>query len=102
MIRRAWTADDEALLRRLYPDWPAAGLVHVMGRTVAAIRQRALLLGIGKSAAYLAANARGQFRPGLVPHNKGLRRLAVYSTAATFRSRIDQKNTKETLENPCV
>ncbi len=74
MIRRAWTADDEALLRWLYPDWPAAGLVHVMGRTAAAIRQRALLLGIGKSAAYLAANARGQFRPGLVPHNKGLRR----------------------------
>lgn len=74
MIRRAWTADDDALLRHLAPDWPAAAMVHVMGRTVAAIRQRALKLGIRKSAGYLAATGGGRFQRGAVPHNKGLRR----------------------------
>lgn len=73
-MNRRWTAIDDALLRQFYPDWPTAMLAQVFGRTPRAVTQRAVKLRIGKSAAFLAANALGRFQTGQTPANKGLRR----------------------------
>jgi hypothetical protein len=84
--RQRWTRRDDARLRRLYPDTPTADVAQQMGRTACAIYGRADILGLKKSAAYLASPAacrlrRGdnigaphRFMPGHVPANKGLRR----------------------------
>lgn len=74
MTNRPWTDDDDALLRALAPDWPADMLTRVLRRTAAAINQRALRLGIRKSAEFLATHSQGRFRPGQPPANKGVRR----------------------------
>lgn len=85
--RRLWTAADDALMREVYPHVPTADLAARLGRSVCAVYGRAELLGLNKSAAFLASEASGRlrlgshpnsvahrFQPGLVPANKGLRR----------------------------
>jgi hypothetical protein len=84
--KRLWTAEDDAHLRQLYPDQPTDDVATELGRSLAATYGRARLLGVEKSAAYLASPAacrlrRGdqvgtatRFQPGQVPANKGLRR----------------------------
>lgn len=81
MKRRAWTADDDAQLRRLYPSTPTAEIARVLGRGIGPIYQRAYALGLRKSAAYLASPAAcrtngrqgtgTRFQPGHVTWNKG-------------------------------
>lgn len=83
LTRRPWTAADDAALRRRYPDEPTATLAVAIGRTTKAVYQRAKLLGLAKSAAYLASPAAcrtngrqgmgTRFQKGSVPANKGLR-----------------------------
>lgn len=84
--RRVWTAEDDRVLTLLYPDAPNDVIGRFLGRTVEAIYGRAEILGVHKSAMYLASPAacrlrRGQgagilhrFPKGHVPANKGLRR----------------------------
>ncbi len=84
--KRLWSAADDALLRRLYPDTPTAVLARRLRRSLTATYARADLLGVKKSAAYLAGplacrlrrgdgvGAAYRFTPGHVPANKGLRR----------------------------
>lgn len=91
MKRRAWTAVDDAELRELYPHVQTAKLVEVLRRTVTALYGRAQLLGVEKSAEYLASDdacrlRRGdevgrphRFPKGHVPANKGLKRPAGWS-----------------------
>lgn len=87
MNGRPWTRREQALLRELYPHKPTADVAQQMGRTPLAIYQAAhKLLGLRKSAEYLASPAacrlrRGdnigaphRFQKGHVPANKGLRR----------------------------
>lgn len=86
MIRRPWSAKDDAMLRAAYPNTPTADVAQWLGRGLSGTYQRAYTLGLCKSAAYLAspASARLQrgdnigaacrFQPGHVPANKGLRR----------------------------
>lgn len=83
--RRPWTTADDALLRARFPHEPTAALARALHRTSSSLSQRAHHLGLRKSASYLASPAacrlrRGtnpgvcyQFKPGQVPHNKGLR-----------------------------
>lgn len=82
----AWTSNEDALVRRLYADTPTAVIAKQLGRPIGSVYQRAMKLGLAKSAAYLASPAgcrlargdhRGvstRFQPGQVPANKGLRR----------------------------
>jgi hypothetical protein len=84
--KRIWTAAEDARLRKLYPDTPTVELAKVMGRSKESLYGRADILGLKKSAAYLASPAasrlrRGdnvgaafRFKKGQVPPNKGLRR----------------------------
>jgi hypothetical protein len=84
--RRPWSDQDDALLRELYPNHPAAAIAKQLGRTLAATYGRAKGLGLEKTAEFYASPASGclrpgdkrgagsRFRKGNVPANKGTRR----------------------------
>jgi hypothetical protein len=84
--KRLWNAEDDETLRAIFPDMPTATVARRMRRTVPAVQRRAGILGLSKSAAYLASAQAGRFRrgdnvgaafrfkPGHEPANKGLRR----------------------------
>jgi len=85
--RARWTREDEAQVRALYPDQPTAEVARRLARTVRAIYEAAIRLGVRKSAEFLASPASGRLQPGAaprgvatryrkgqVPANKGLRR----------------------------
>lgn len=86
MTRRRFSPEEDALLRTRYPHERTEALARELGRSLAAVYQRALRLGLSKSPTYLASPAacrlrRGvgigaahRYRPGHVPANKGLRR----------------------------
>lgn len=83
---RPWRKAELRLLRRSYPNLPTKELARLLGRSESAVYAQAKLLGLRKSATYLASpeacrlrrgdnvGARTRFRPGHVPANKGLRR----------------------------
>lgn len=82
--RRFWTADEVDVLRRRYPDEATAAIAAVLQRDIRGVYAKASVLGLRKSAAFLAGplayrldgkiGAAFRFRPGQVPPNKGLRR----------------------------
>lgn len=59
-----WTAEQISLLRQLYPDTPTHEIAKRLGRCQAGIYQKAVELGLRKSAAYLASPYGGRIRPG--------------------------------------
>lgn len=84
--KRLWNPEDEELLQARYPHEPTAPIAKALRRSVSAVYLRAKLLGLAKSAAYLASPAACRLRrgdqvgaafrypKGHVPANKGLRR----------------------------
>ena len=84
--KRLWNAVDDVLLLARYPHEPTPSLARDFRRTLSAVYGRAAILGLTKSAEYLASPdacrlRRGdhpgvpfQFKKGHVPANKGLRR----------------------------
>jgi hypothetical protein len=84
--RVPWSARELATLRAKYPDLTAAAVAKLLRRPVCAIYNMAFKLGLEKSATFKKSarsgrlgklNALGapfRFKPGQVPHNKGLRR----------------------------
>lgn len=88
--KRLWSADDDEALRLAYPDAPTHTVAKHLRRSLTAIYARAGLLGLKKSAAFLASpdacrlrrgdhvGARTRFGKGHVPANKGLRRPGWY------------------------
>lgn len=84
--KRLWTRAEEAALRARFPRESTATVARALRRTSPAVSQRARLLGLHKSAAYLASpaacrlrrgdqvGARTRFHKGHIPANKGLRR----------------------------
>lgn len=84
--KRLWTAAEDDVLRARYPHELTDGIAEALGRPVGATFQRALSLGLRKSADYLASpearrlrhgDTRGaatRFKPGNVPANKGVKR----------------------------
>jgi hypothetical protein len=91
--RERWTADDDATLRALYPDTRTEDLARRIGRSRCSTYNRAKLLGIPKSAAFLASPASGRtngrqgfgtrFQKGQVAPNKGKRMPFHPNSAAT-------------------
>lgn len=83
--RRFWTPEEDASLRRLYPDLASHQVAEALGRTKASVFQRARLLGLSKSEAFLRSDQSGrvlrgkqnpamratQFKEGITPWNKG-------------------------------
>lgn len=79
-----WSDEQIALLHKLYPDNRTEDIAPRIGRSAKSIYSKAKLLGIKKSAAFLASGLAGRldgvrggatrFKKGQVPANKGLRR----------------------------
>ncbi|MEI7296626.1 HNH endonuclease [Paraburkholderia tropica] len=86
MIRDLWLPREIARLKREYPTSHTPTLARSMGRTVSSVYQKALGLGLRKSAEYLASPEAGRtdgkrggstrFKPGHVTWNKGLKGVA--------------------------
>jgi hypothetical protein len=84
--KRLWNKADDAFMRARYPHEPTPAIARQLRRTVCAVYNRAEILGLVKSAEYLASpdacrlrrgdniGAAFRFKKGLVPANKGLRR----------------------------
>lgn len=84
--RRFWTPAEDKALRRRYPHERTATLAAAINRTIESVYNRAQILGLEKSAAYLASpdacrlrrgdnvGAAFRFKKGQTPANKGLRR----------------------------
>jgi hypothetical protein len=84
--KRLWSKADDRELRRRYPHTRTSTMARQLRRTLASIYQRARILRLHKSAAYLASSdacrlrrgdhvgARFRFQKGHVPANKGTRR----------------------------
>lgn len=81
MTRALWTAPEVDELVRLYPNYRAEDIAFLMGRPVRSIYNKAMSLGIKKTAEFLVSGAasrfdgnRGgatRFQKGLTPWNKG-------------------------------
>lgn len=84
--RHVWTAGQTDTLRRRYADTVTADLAREFGVPVRAVYAQAFRMGLSKSAEFQASSKSGrilrggklsiatQFKPGIVPANKGLRR----------------------------
>ncbi len=84
--RHVWTAAEDRVLRRLYPDAYAKDIAHRLGLRLEQVHRRANFLGLKKSKAFLQKELAAQGRrlrkvgaahrypKGHVPANKGLRR----------------------------
>jgi len=86
VARRCWTAVEDEMLRKLYPNEPTNTVAEKLGRSVSSVFNRAEQSDLHKSAEYLASPHASRFRrgyhlgwehrfkKGAAPHNKGLRR----------------------------
>lgn len=84
--KRLWSSSDDALLTARYPHERTTKIASDLGRSLPATYNRARLLGLSKSAEYLASDdacrlrrgdnvgAKTRFQKGHVPANKGARR----------------------------
>jgi hypothetical protein len=82
----AWTADEIAKLRQLYPETGTTEIAKQLSHSVHAIYGQAGILGLHKTKEFIAETFRAkmlrpehpgrrtQFKPGHIPANKGLRR----------------------------
>lgn len=87
MSRKPWTDAEVALLRDRYTDSRTEDIAKALGRSLTTVYQKALGMGLRKSAGYLASENAGriqfgkqhpamqatQFPKGLVPWNKGVK-----------------------------
>src|SRR6202012_2284795 len=83
---RTWQKSEIRILRKSYPNLPTKELARLLGRSKSAVYGQAGLLGLRKSATYLASpeacrlrrghnvGERTRFLQGHAPANKGLRR----------------------------
>ena len=97
MTRHPWTPSDMDTLAASYPDTPTSILALAFGRTERAIYQQARLLGLKKSAAYLASphacrlrrgddvGAANRYQPGTKPWNAGLKGWTAGGRSAETR-----------------
>lgn len=69
-MSKAWTAQQVEWLRDLYPDTSNAQIAKLLGRTEPSVLQKAIKLGLKKSAEYLETKP-GCFSKCIKPWNKG-------------------------------
>lgn len=97
--RAQWTADEIAILTRLYPTTPAHDIAARLGRPRTSVYNKAWLMGIKKDAECLAsqhsarprqvtqspASVASRFKPGMTPWNKGMKGLDTGGKATRFK-----------------
>lgn len=62
--RTFWTPEEDTLLREIYPDVTAAECSRRIGRTKASVFQRARILGLKKSEAFVLSDRSGRVQRG--------------------------------------
>jgi hypothetical protein len=83
LTRAPWTEAELRTLRTLYPDTPTSSIADALGRSENSVGQKARLIGISKSAAFMASEFSGRLKPGNVPPNKGTHFVAGGRSAET-------------------
>lgn len=71
--RGPWLPTEEFILRKTYPNMVNREIAELLGRPLSSIDNKAALLGLRKSASFMAQK-HGCFRKGQTPPNKGVRR----------------------------
>lgn len=88
MTRRFWSEQEISQLKALYPNRPTKEVVCALNRTLKGVYGMAMKLGLGKTQEFLDSDESGrlrkgqtrpgcertQFKKGMTPANKGLRR----------------------------
>jgi len=64
MSGKPWTTREQERFKALYPDTPMPVLIELFGRADTALQTRAKVLGVRRSAAFLASEHGGRLRPG--------------------------------------
>lgn len=95
--RELWTAEQVAVLARLYSDTPTTEVAKQLGTSVSRTFAKADRLGLKKSAAYLASKAacrlrkgdtvgeQHRFKKGCTPWNKGMKGVCFGGEATQFK-----------------
>lgn len=87
-MRRPWTPEEEAELRRLYPSHDNQTIGNMLGRTEPAIQGRANKLGLRKPPGFVNV---GCFLPGQETWNKGMKGWKAGGRSAETRFKKGQK-----------
>lgn len=96
MTRKIWSDGDDALMRKHYPDMSSADLARLLGCSVSAVYNRANILGLKKSQAFMNGPKSGRsglaergastrFKKGFKPWNAGMKGLDIGGKATRFK-----------------
>lgn len=104
--RRIWSDPELDYLREAYPSASTAAMAAHLGRPIATVYQKALSLGLRKTAEFIAdpasrcrlhkgttAGAKTKFEKGATPHNKGQRMPGYW--AGRMRETMFQPGTRQ-------
>lgn len=102
--RHVWQESELAMLRAEYPHKPTAAIAAALGLSEQKVYQRANILGLKKSAEYLASPAAcrtngrqgfgTRFEKGGMPWNKGMKGLQIGGKETQFKLGDAPHNTK--------
>lgn len=68
---RPWTAEEDRLIRELYPNTHNRVIAERLDRSYYSVKCRGTYLGLKKAESYLEAEKPGQFKSGQTPWNQG-------------------------------
>lgn len=86
---RPYSQEDDELIRKLYPTTRAREIAVKLKRSEKSIVARAFKLGLRKDRAFMLECAKaGQFKKGLIPHNKG-KKWDEYVSKETQQKMLD-------------
>lgn len=105
MKRHYWTDKEVEILKDLYADLPTANIAHFLQIDIKSVYSKANFIGLKKSNEYLNSSYSGrltverrnketQFKPGMIPWNKGLKGVTFGGKETQFKKGNKPHNTK--------
>lgn len=103
--RTTWSNEQIAMLRQFYPNHKTEDVATMIGHTISSVYQKARMLGVAKSAEYLASPSacrlrRGdkvgeacRFQKGHASWNKGMKGLQIGGEQTQFKTGQSPHNT---------